>query len=210
MPDLDATAIAALAGEAIDPAFFAFLDIVGMPIRVTTAGFDVTFAATGDAELDGAYEALNPRFVDIGDVVHQEGGSDTLTCRLSGIVAIDEALLDAIADKANWQGRVARLWVRLRDADGAWQGAVAGYYTGYMNALDIIPAPDSQVIELRIENYLSLLTSASNRTLLSQAEYDSGDLSAGATIGAANGAKASPTREDRQRGIINNILDRAF
>lgn len=193
MPPLDPTAAAALDTQAIRPAFFAYLDILGDPIRATTAGFNYPFAATGDPDLDGfTFSAVDPKFVNIGDVRNQEGGSDTVTCSLSGLILPDAELLATIANPANWRGRIARLWMQIRDENGTPQGVVAPYYTGYMVALDIKPSPKEQTIELRIENYLALLTRASNRSYLDQANFDPADQSARATISAANGAKRGP------------------
>lgn len=190
MPQMDATAIAALNEPVIAPAFFVFLDVDGDPVRITTFGADVTFAATGDDDLDGeTYLSMDARVIDIGDVSNSEGGSDTLTIDLSGIVTIDTDLLNAIGDKTKWRGRTARLWFQLYDPSNATLGAIVPYYTGYMSSVAIMPSPKTQVIRLSIENYLAVFNQASNRSYLNQKYYDSGDASAGATIAAANGTK---------------------
>ena len=85
MPALDPTAAGHLDNEeATNPAFYAWLDILGDPIRATTAGYNVTIAGSGDAELDGFYDAIDPTVVNIGEVVNREGGSETVTASLSG------------------------------------------------------------------------------------------------------------------------------
>lgn len=194
MPDFDATAASALEQEVVHPAFFAFIDVQGDPIRVTTAGYNVIFSGTGDPDLDGhEFSAVDPRVVEIGEVSHRDGGSETLTCSLSGILELDEETLDNIGDKAKWQGRLLRLWMLVRDRDGTQLGGVVPYYTGYMAAAEILPSPEEQIIRLSVENYLSALTArASNRGYLSQSEYDAADTSARATIGSANNAKSGP------------------
>lgn len=193
MPPFDATAKAALAGSVVRPLYFCFLDIVGQPFRVTTANADVTFSGTGDADLDGqTFSAISPEVVDVGDVVHSEGGSETLVCSLSGLLNGDADTLATIGNKANWQGRKARLWVWIHDEAGAAQGAVAPYYTGYMVSIEIEPSPDSQVIRLQIENYLAALNEASMRTYLGQKTFDATDLAPQAMLAAANGARRGP------------------
>lgn len=196
MPTMDATAAAALDLQAIRPAFIAYLDILGDPVRATTGPANVQFAGTGDPDLDGhVFSAIDPTVVDIGDVRNDEaGGSDALTCSLSGLLLPDAELLATIADPANWRGREAKLWFRVRDENGVNQGAIVPYYTGYMVALDILPSPESQTIQLKIENYRALLTRASNRTYLDQKSFDPNDVSAAATISAANGADRGPGR----------------
>lgn len=192
MPSVDAAALAALGGTIVQPAYFGFIDFVGAPFRATTFGADVTFAATGDAELDGTYSAVDPRFVEVSDVANGEGGSDTVTVTLSGIASIDSATLALIADRSKWYLRTLRLWMRVHDESGATAGAIIPYKTGWMVDARIVPHPESQTIEIRAETYMALLRSASNRTYLDQALHDPDDLSAGATIGAANGARTGP------------------
>lgn len=187
MPELDSGTSAALDDEVIHDVWFAFLDIEGDVIRVTTAGYDVTLTGTGDPDLDDqTFVAVDPSVLDIDEVSHREGGSETVTARLSGILEFDAETMNAIGDRARWQGRLVRLWLGIRDADGEWAGALAPYYTGYMMAVELLPSALSQTIELQIENYLALLSSASNRSYLNQAHYDAADQSARATIGAAN------------------------
>lgn len=190
----DATAAAALSAAVIRPAFFAYLDIIGNAVKVTTAGYSVTFSGTGDSDLDGAtYNGINADFVDISEIKVGEGGSETVTARLSGLPVIDAATFTIIADKANWQGRQARLWRMIRNEANVQQGAIQHYWTGYMTALSVRVTPDQgQTIDLSIEGYISAHSQPSNRTYLDQERYDSGDLSAKAAIAIANGTSNNP------------------
>lgn len=190
----DATAAAALDAQVIRPAFFAFLDLVGDPIKVTTAGYDWAFTGTGDADLDGfTYEGINADFVDVSEIKVSEGGSETVTAKISALPVIDAATFAIIADRANWQGRVARLWRIIRNEANVQQGGVQHYWTGYMTALAIrATADEGQTIEMTIEGYVSAHSQPSNRTYLDQELYDSGDLSAKAAIAIANGLSGNP------------------
>ncbi|MGX7896897.1 hypothetical protein [Tsuneonella sp. HG222] len=191
MPAFDAAAITLLDDEqVIVPVFYAWLDILGDPIRACTAGMNIAIEESGDAELDGDYIAVDPQAVSVSEVSHREGGSDTVTVALSGLLLPDAELLATIADRANWQGRTCRLWVQVRDETGTAAGAIAPYYTGYMAALDIVPAPELQVIQITIENYLAALGEPTNRTYLSQTLFDPADTSAAATLAAANNARS--------------------
>lgn len=186
----DSTAATAIAAREIRPVWFAYLDILGDPLRANTSGASITFGAgaTGDADLDGqTYDGMNPQFVEIGALSQKDGGSDPLTCKLSGLVGIDDALLAIIGDAANWRGRSARVWRTIRDAGGTQQGAIQHLRTGYMTSLVITGSPASQTINLTIQSYIAAYSGASGRTYLDQALFDPGDHSAEASIALANG-----------------------
>lgn len=188
MPEVDSTAQAQLDTRAFAPAYFIWVDVVGDPIRITTLGSDVTFAGSGDNELDGTFLSFDHRVIDVSEVAHSESGSDTVTVTLSAIANIvDSGLLAAIADTTNWRGRTVRLWMQVYDPAGTVpQGAVVPYYTGYASAASIKPAADSQTVQLQVENYLAAFNQASNRDYLNQQDYDPDDNSAAGTLAAAN------------------------
>lgn len=187
-PDTDASA--ALAERVRRPVTFCWLDILGDVVRVTDAPYSFTFAGTGDEDLDGfTFEAVDPRVVSVGAVKAKEGGTDTVTLKLSGLIGIDGELMNQIGDKANWQGRDARLWKAMLDPDELIRiGAIWSYYTGYMSVPRIMGDQTSQTISLELESYLAFFGQASGRTYLDQQQYDAGDLSAELAIAIANGA----------------------
>ncbi|NLS28154.1 hypothetical protein S2M10_31630 [Sphingomonas sp. S2M10] len=186
----DNAAQAALAASVRRPVDFAFLDIAGAPMRVTNAPYDITFTGTGDEDLDGfTFEALDPRFVSVGDVKLSEKGADTVTLKLSGLASIDDETMNEIGDRQRWQGRDARLWKGMLDPKTLSQlGAVWCYHTGVMAVPRVLGSAESQVIELDVEGYLAWFTQASNRTYLTQSDFDPGDQSAALAIAIANGA----------------------
>jgi hypothetical protein len=190
MPTMDSTAKAAVAAD-FAPAWFIWLDISGDPLRVTTLGKNVTFASTGDVDLDGnTFLAFDGRAIDVGDVTNSENGSDTLAVTLSGIVTIDTTLINDIGNVALWQGRDCRIWCAVYDAAGVTQqGAIVPIYTGKMSSVKLLPSPKTQTIQLSVENYLAAFNQASNRSYQNQKDYDSADTSAQATLAAANAAR---------------------
>jgi hypothetical protein len=194
MGRMDATAATALDAQTIRPAFFAFLDIDGDPLRANTSGKTISFTGTGDSDLDSYdYEGIDPTVVDVGAVRQKEGGSEPVTAKLSGLVGLDTTLLNLIGDRTKWQGRTARLWRMIRDEDRTQRGAIQHYYTGYMVALDVVGEDDgSQTIELTIESYLAAFSQASNRSYLDQESFDPDDLSAKAAVAIANGTSGNP------------------
>lgn len=184
----DATAIAALQADIIKPVFYAFLDIAGGQVRCNTSGADVVPSGTGDTDLDGkTFTGINAAFIDIGEVAYRQGGSESVTATLSGIPEVDSASLALLANPANWRGRDARLWRVIRNAANVQQGGFHAYYTGRMTNLSHSAGDDGQTISVTIESYLAVFSEASNRTYLSQDQYDAGDLSARAAVAIANG-----------------------
>lgn len=185
----DATAGAQLSRGYFDAAWLAWLDFDGDPVRVTTAGRTLTFTSTGDPELDGhTFDAVDPSVVGVTEVHNKEGGAETVSCTLSGIVGPDTDLLNVLGNNALWRGRTARLWVAIYDAAGTQQGAIWPYYTGRMSALQIVGEPSGQTVKLDVESYLASLTKASGRSYLDQPQFDGNDNTAALTIGIANGS----------------------
>ena len=196
MPTFDAAGVAELAKPLIRPFYVAWLDITGDVVRATTAPVSLTFSGTGDVDLDGeTFSAVDHTLIDVSEVVHKEGGSETVTVTLSGMLGIDSTLLNQIGTKSNWQGRTARLWLGFVTEHGAVV-SVAPYYTGYMMTPRISGSPDMQTITLEIEGYLASMSEASGRTYLDQSYYDSPDTSAASTISNANGTSAGAIPAD--------------
>ncbi len=186
----DAAAAAALAARVRRPVTFCFLDIAEEPIRVTDAPYSFAFSDTGDDDLDGfTFEAVNPRVVSVATVKAKESGTDTVTLTLSGLAGVDGELMNTIGNKANWQGRDARLWKAMLDPVTFTRiGAIWSYYTGYMSVPRIVGDKSSQTISLELESDLAFFGQASNRTYLDQRSFDPGDRSAELAIAIANGA----------------------
>lgn len=184
----DAVANAALAAHVRRPINIAFLDIAGEPVRVTDGPYHLTFAGTGDEDLDGhTFQALDPSVVSVGKVRAKEGGSDTVTLTLSGLAGIDDDVMTQIGNKAAWAGRDARIWKAMLDPVQLTRiGAIWCYHTGYMSVPKITGDRTSQEISLDVESYLGFLTQASGRTYLDQSSFDAGDLSAELAIAIAN------------------------
>ena len=186
----DQAGVDALGAPVRRPVTFVFLDLAGAPLRVTNAPYPVSFAGTGDPDLDGfTFQPLDARMVSVGSVKAAEGGTDTVTLQLSGLAGVDADQMDEIGDKARFQGRDCRLWRGLLDpATLQLAGAVWSYHTGYMSTPKITGDKTGQVISQEVETYLAFFSQASNRTYLDQQLYDPGDLSASLTIAVANGA----------------------
>ncbi len=204
----DSTAGAQLTTGAFSPAWLAFLDIVGDPVRATTATAPLTFGSVGDSDLNGqTFDPVDPTMISITDVKNSDGGSDTLSFILSGIVGPDSTLLNILGDVTQWRGRTARLWAIIYNEAGAQQGAIWPVYTGRMSAMQIIGDPAEQTIKLDVESYLSSLKQASNRTYLDQSSFDASDNTAALKIGVANGQTKGVTPVNTAR-VDSRVFNR--
>jgi hypothetical protein len=188
---VDATTQAALQASVVHWRVMIYADFVGDVLRATSGLYDKVVSGSGDSELDGTYESFDHSLIDVSGVKHNENGSDTVAISMSGLVVNDNAFLNLIGNKSNWQGRIARLWFYCVDENETQVGSIIPYYTGYMNDITINGSAESQKVTLTIENYLVSLTGASNKTYLMQKIFDSGDLSAEAAIAAANGMEGA-------------------
>lgn len=184
---IDATTQGQLEAPILNWRVLCYADFVGDTLRATSGVYPKVIAASGDAELDGTYDPYSDDLVDVGAVVQQEEGTDTVTISLSGLIVNNVDFLNTIGTKTNWQGRVARLWFYTVDENETQVGEVIPYYTGYMNEISITGSPATQTVSLTIENYLSTLANAQGKTYLVQSAYDAGDTSAAASIAAGNG-----------------------
>jgi len=198
---MDAGIIAALGREIVYVQWFAWLDIEDDPVCSVTGVQDITFGAsqTGDPDLDGkTFEAIPADLIDVSDVQHSEGGSETVTASLSGLPIENSDLLDILGQKSKWRKREARLWFRVLEPLTYGAGgqpvtftplAIQNYYSGYIVGLKVDIGEEQQTITAVIENYQTTLTEGSGLTYLHQSEFDPSDKSAEQTLAAANGMR---------------------
>jgi hypothetical protein len=188
----DAAAIAALDARVRRPIDFAFLDIVGLPLRVTNGPYSyaIPAGASGHEDMDGfTFDALDSRFVKVSTVKIKETGAETVTVSLSGLAGVDQDTMNVIGNKANFQGRDICLWKAMLDPyDLTRVGAIWSYHTGIMTVPKIAGNASEQTIVIEIEGYRALFSRASNRRIADQKLYDPADRSADLSVALANGA----------------------
>lgn len=172
----------------------AFLDIKDDPLRYALAPFGplVTIGQlTGapDGDFDGqTFETLDPRFISVSPVAHEEGGVGSVEFTLSGTLELDSDILNGLADPAKFRGRVARMWLVLIDPASSALIAARSYYRGYMTQVAVTSTPPDadghamQTVKVTTENYLALLGGAPARTLMWTPDPD--DHAPAATIGS--------------------------
>ena len=184
---VDPTTQAALEATVVNWRVLIYADFVGDVLRGTSGLYNKTISGSGDSELDGTYDSFNHDLINVSTVKHNESGSDTVSISMSGLVVNNADFLAIIGDKSKWQGRIARLWFYCVNENESQVGSIIPYYTGYMNEVGISGSAESQTVTLTIENYLTSIAGAQNKTYLIQNIFDAGDLSAETSIAAANG-----------------------
>jgi hypothetical protein len=191
-----------------DPVYMAFIDFVNEPQRVNTSGRNLTFTGTGFPEVDGfEFDGLRSNVLNIGEIQNTATGSQSLKITLSGLTGLDDDMLEEIYDRANYQGRIIKIWRIIYDTTGTKQGGLQAPYTGRITSISLPTSPTSMTIEVTVEGYLASLSPASNRTYKDQEYYDAGDFSGRTVIGAANNGGGGnfniiPTRN----GLFGNTL----
>ena len=111
--------VTGLEAGTIRPVLLGRFDILTDPL-VAWTGYGV-FApvGTGDAALDGqTFFAMAP-FMELSDVVEDQGIGGPTTITVSGHDLDEELLRQIIRDKRQWRGRKAWLWLGLLNADEA-------------------------------------------------------------------------------------------
>jgi hypothetical protein len=184
---VDVTTQAALEATVVNWRVLIYADFVGDVLRGTSGLYDKVISGSGDTELDGTYDSFSHDLINVSTVKHNESGSDTVSISMSGLVVNNADFLAIIGDKSKWQGRIARLWFYCVNENEGQVGSIIPYYTGYMNEVSISGSAESQTVTLTIENYLTSIAGAQNKTYLIQNIFDAGDLSAETSIAAANG-----------------------
>ena len=189
---LDDAHSAALDLPVIRPIRCALVDFVDDPMRLTDSPYPLSFSDTDDEDLDGfTFSPINNDPINVSDVTQNERGADTVTITLSGIIGLDSDTMNIIGDQSLWRGRVLRLWRLVFNESLQMIGYPDPYFTGYLSMPSFLFAADGSTISVTAISYTASLVGASNRTYLSQAEYDVGDLSAEASIAIANGIEGS-------------------
>jgi len=183
----DAAASTALGEQFIRPVIFVYMDFLGDPVRANNSGQTVVITASAIPDLNGTYDGVTADFGEVSPVKVSDGGSNTVTCKLSGIVELDADTMNLLNDQSKWKGRIVRIWRLIRDQANIDRGQFQHFYTGYMVDVTFGGTSEMSWIEVSVENYLVAFSRPSNRSYMEQTIFDPGDKSPLATIASING-----------------------
>lgn len=173
------------ANAVLRPVHFVYMDFDGDPVRANDSGMTIVISGQSDPDLNGTYDGVTGDMASISPIRVGAGGSDTVSAKLSGLKGIDDDTLDLMGDETKWKGRIVKVWRVVWNPQNVQQGEYEHIYTGYMMDVTIggdVDVEAGQYIEVAIENYLALYVQPSNRTYLTQHEFDPGDRSGEASL----------------------------
>ena len=173
--DLTSTMQSALQQQTIRPVLISYLDIASDPISMWTGSG--TFAPTGspDAILNGKTFYSDQSFVDVSDIVEDQGIGGPVTIILKASDLDEDALRQVSRDRASWRGRPAYMWLGLlNETLNAVHSYPVRIKTGIMTQMVVTRSYGEVVIQLTVDVDVSNARSAPFR-LLDHQRIHSGD-----------------------------------
>lgn len=184
--DLTAAMATAIEQPVIRPVLIAYLDIASDPIAMWTGAG--TFLPTGsdDAVLNGKTFYPDQSFIDVSEIVEDQGIGGPVTISLKADELDEDALRQIVRDRRAWRGRNAYLWMGLLNTD---LNAVLEYpvriKTGIMTRVVVNRSYGQVNLEITVDVDLQNAKSAPFRWLDHQRIYD-GDTFSSYIIELAN------------------------
>lgn len=121
MPGRDLTSgmKTALEGAVIRPVLIGRFDILNDPLVAWTGPGTFAPTSTGDPALDGQVFFGMAPYIEMADVVEDQGIGGPTTLKVAGHDLDEELLRQIVRDKRTWRGRGAWLWLGLLNVDEA-------------------------------------------------------------------------------------------
>lgn len=121
MPGRDLTAgmVTALEAGTVRPVLIGRFDILTDPLVAWTGPGVFAPTGSGDAALDGQTFFNMAPYIELTDVVEDQGIGGPTTITVSGHDLDEDLLQQIVRDKRQWRGRSAWLWLGLLNADEA-------------------------------------------------------------------------------------------
>lgn len=164
--DLTTTMATAVAQPVIRPVLIAYLDIASDPISMWTGAG--TFAPSGspDAVLNGKMFYPDQSFIDMSDIIEDQGIGGPVTIILKANDLDEDALRQIVRDRRAWRGRSAYMWLGLLNEN---LNAVLEYpvriKTGIMTRVVVTRSYGNVNLEITIDADLQNARSAPYRIL---------------------------------------------
>ena len=180
MPGRDITAGMKTALEAgvVRTVLLGRFDILTDPLVAWTGPGTFAPTATGDAALDGQVFLGMAPYIELSDIVEDQGIGGSTTIVVSGHDLDEELLRQVVRDKRIWRGRGAWLWLGLLNADEATVVAnPVRMKTGVITQMSIIRDKDETTVAVTIDRDLGRAQGALYRWLDHTRIYSADDWS---------------------------------
>jgi len=181
MPGRDITAGMKTALEAgvIRPVLIGRFDILTDPLVAWTGPGNFVPTATGDPALDGQVFFGMAPYIELSNVVEDQGIGGPTTILVSGQDLDEELLRQIVKDKRTWRGRSAWLWLGLLNADESTVVAdPVRIKTGVMSAMTVTRDMEQASVSVTIDRDLGRARGSLFRWLDHTRIYPSDDFSA--------------------------------
>ena len=109
----------ALQARTVRPVLVGRLDILTDPITAWTGPGVFAPSSTGDAALDGQIFGTMAPFLEMSNILEDQGIGGPVQLMLTGHDLDETALQQIVKDKRQWRGRGAWLWMGLLNSDEA-------------------------------------------------------------------------------------------
>lgn len=162
--DLTAGMSTALVAGTVRPVLVGRLDILTDPITAWTGHGVFSPTGTGDTALDGQVFVGMAPFVELSQVLEDQGIGGPVTLTVTGHDLDEDALRQVVRDKRQWRLRKAWLWLGLLNVDEATVIAdPVRIKTGIMVQMSVERKPDGPVAIVTIDRDLGFAKSGAFR-----------------------------------------------
>jgi len=153
--------VTALDSGTIRPTLVGRFDIVTDPLTAWTGPGTFAPASTGDGALDGQVFVNFAPFLELSDIVEDQGIGGPTTITISGHDLDEDLLKQIVRDKRQWRGRKAWLWMGLMNADEATVVSnPARIKTGVMTQMTVARDAEKASVTVTVDKDLGRARSA--------------------------------------------------
>ncbi len=161
---LTAGMVTGLEAGTILPVLIGRLDILSDPITAWTGHGVFSPTGSGDTALDGQVFVSIAPFIELSDILEDQGIGGPVTLTISGHDLDEDALRQVVRDKRQWRLRNAWLWLGLLNVDEATVIAdPVRIKTGIMIQMTVDRRPDGASVTVTVDRDLGNARSGSFR-----------------------------------------------
>lgn len=153
--DITAGMVTGLEDGVVRPVLIGRFDIVTDPLSAWTGPGSLAPTGTGDPALDGEIFVGIAPYLELTDVVEDQGIGGPVQITISGHDIDEELLRQVVRDKRQWRGQPAYLWLGLLNADESTLIAdPMRIKTGVMTQMIVLRSAETATVTVTIDTDL--------------------------------------------------------